>query len=99
MIELDPIEKLRRYLRAELVHNAIRDEIRKELETMPLILSDHTYQEDEYVNSYTTHEMFTLNNMLAHTKELGVKKKKKYNYITTLFLRGYKIIKNRKDKE
>jgi hypothetical protein len=90
------MERVKQYFRLERAYKNIRDEIRKDME-IPLTLPYHEYQpEEEYINGYTTHEMFTLNNMLAHTKELGIKKGRKWNYVTDLFARGIKVIKSRK---
>jgi hypothetical protein len=94
MNTLDPMSRLKHYFQAEKAREDIREEMRKEME-MPLVISGPDIKEEEYINGYTTHEMFTLNNMLAQTKELGIKKPK-HNYITDLLTRGFRVIKNMK---
>jgi hypothetical protein len=96
MNTLDPMERVKQYFRLERAYENIRDEIRKDME-IPLTLPYHEYQpEEEYINGYETEEMLTISNMLANTKELGINKKSKWNYITDLFTRGIKVIKSRK---
>jgi hypothetical protein len=88
------MSKLKNYFQAEIIREKIREEMRKEMD-IPLVISGPDIKEEVYINGYTTYEMFTLNNMLAHTKELGIKKSK-WNYITDLFTRGLKVIKSKK---
>lgn len=103
MNTLDPMERIKRYFKIEREHEHIRDEIRKDMQ-MPLVISSPDIKEEEYINGYTTHEMFALNDKdylhkRAQTKELGIKKPK-HNYITALLrTMGIRIIKPNLKKE
>lgn len=74
------------------------DEIRREIgESVPLTVSCDEYEEDSgFINADTTKAIFSLNNKLAHTKDLGINKHTGKHYITALLTKGIRIIKSRK---
>ncbi len=73
------------------------DEIRRELgESLPVTLHYDINEDIDTANSNTTYALFSLNETLAHTKDLMSAKKPKHNYITALLLRGIRVIKNTK---
>lgn len=73
------------------------DEIRREIgESIPITILGDEYDENEFINGDTTKAIFSLNDKLANTKELGVIKKAKHNYITALLTIGIRIIKPNK---
>lgn len=91
-------DTVRAFLHAEKVRQDVRAELAEEIENMlPLVLSDYDPNIDpDSINAETTYSLFALNRALAHTKELGIKKKR-YTYITALFERGLKVIKNKRN--